>query len=181
MFKPKIRPPIFVVLPVAAALTAQTATVERPMRAGLGPAPRRSRAPAGTAASIASISTAEQAVQQQASAREAAFGPVFLGSALMTAKALAGGVFSLTHPSRRTHPRDRWRAAADRPDQCGHMLTGFAEPAGNRLAADARRDASVWRALTPTERTRDLQRPVWLASRLHHSRGRLEPVELMAS
>jgi hypothetical protein len=168
MFKRKIRPPIFVVLPVAAALTAQTATVERPMRAGLGPAPRRSRAPAGTAASIASISTAEQAVQQQASAREAAFGPVFLGGALMTAQALAGGVFSLTHPSRRTHPRDRWRAAA-------------AEPAGNRLAAEARRDASVWRALTPTERTRDLQRPVWLASRLHHSRGRLEPVELMAS
>jgi len=126
MFKRKIRPPIF----VAAALTAQTATVERPMRAGLGPAPRRSRAPAGTAASIASISTAEQAVQQQASAREAAFGPVFLGSALMTAQALAGGVFSLTHPSRRTHPRDRWRAAA-------------AEPAGNRLAAEARRDASV--------------------------------------
>jgi hypothetical protein len=46
MFKRKILPPIFVVLPAAAALTAQTATVERPMRAGLGPAPRRSRAPA---------------------------------------------------------------------------------------------------------------------------------------
>jgi hypothetical protein len=126
MFKRKILPAIFVVLPAAAALTAQTATVEA------------------------------------------------------TADACR------TRPGSATQPGAHWyyrvnRIDNHRPDQRGHMLTGFAEPAGNRLAAEARRDASVWRALTPTERTRDLQRPVCLASRLHHSRGRLEPVELMAS
>lgn len=113
---------------------------------------------------------AKRPVQRQTFAgEEAAFGPILLGGALLTAVLLAGGVSNLSRLLRRTYPRYHWRPATDRPGQREHMLAGLAEPAGDRSAAAApRREASVWRELTPTdpvdgvkaiprESTRDLQ------------------------
>jgi hypothetical protein len=90
---------------------------------------------------------AERAGQQQASAGNAALGPVFLGGTL--ALLLAGGVV-VVNRSRRTDLHDHWRTTASRPSQYRHMFACFADAAGNRLAG-ARQQPFTWRAPSPTD------------------------------
>ena len=149
--------------PAVAALPQASALVEQPTPADFAARwpdlPKSQDLPAGQVANYPTtdgdqpipltvpVVGAERAGQQQASASNAALGPVFLGGAL--ALLLAGGVF-VVNRSRRTDSRDHWRTAAGRPSQSRYMFASFADQAGNRLAG-ARQQASAWRAPSPTD------------------------------